>query len=878
MKLLINQNRKLNKISEYNTQNENKVTELTLELPEEYSNWNKRIVFITDEGVFWDYIQDNTYLIKKNVTQYERVQFYIWLTNGEQDFRSEIGELSFNKNIEADDQIPTEEQIDGFNTLITTLNLEIEAVNNKETELNGIIADLQHKLDTGYFNGTNGSDGEDGESAYQIWIEQGNQGTEQDFLNSLKGHDGTNGVNGTNGQDGFSPVATVQETATGATISITDKNGTTTVQITNGQDGTNGTNGQDGYTPVRGVDYWTDEDITGIENHCDDYADEIIADLEEQVEDLQKNQLQGNESGTSIDLSDSADSRVKSITLNGNSVQNTSILPSEYQQVEYIESTGTQYIDTSIKPNQNIKFNITMKGNRKNQSEFILGSRIGFQNNNFGLSFQYDVSDATLDSIRLAWGNATLDYDASNTNIKTNINNFVIDAGKLYMNNTNICTITNNEFSNNNNIYLFTCNNNGSPHAQYSSYKLYSCQIYDGGNIVKNLIPCYRKSDNVIGLYDLVSKTFFTNAGTGTFNKGNDVTLPTVNYPQSIKSAGDNGSINEIISENLNGVILPEQYQQVEYIQSTGTQYIDTGIKTDVDIAMESVLKTTAASNELDYSGACYNGRLGWLLFGSYENGKLVCYFARDNRAGVEIKFDNNFHKYYLKNGLQKIDNVSNNNTITQMATDFNIYLFKGNVDFEANFVEKQIIKYFKIWKNETLVRDFIPCYRKSDGVIGFYDLVTRTFFTNAGTGTFIAGEEIIKQTYTIPCQQPMRSIGDVKDTFAKINGNWIERHNISRISSYNGEEITTAYMSTTGELSTGATVDYVLETPLDLPCTQAQTTALKSLQKARTYKKITHIYSEDEIPAEMDLTYYKDTETIINDLITRVEVLESEV
>lgn len=276
MKVLINQNRKLNKINEYNTQNENKVTELTLELPEEYENWNKRIVFITDEGTFWDYIQDNTYLIKKNVTQYERVQFYIWLTNGEQDFRSETEDLTFKKNKEAEDLIPTEEQIDGFNTLITTLNLEITRVDDKETELNGIIADLQYKLDTDYFkgekgdtgedgndgfspsvtvqetdtgatisitdkngittanilngqdgtNGKDGLDGEDGKSAYEIWLDEGNEGTEQDFLDSLKGVDGIDGRNGT--------------------------------------DGINGTNGQDGYTPVKGTDYWTNADKAEI--------------------------------------------------------------------------------------------------------------------------------------------------------------------------------------------------------------------------------------------------------------------------------------------------------------------------------------------------------------------------------------------------------------------------------------------------------------------------------------------------------------------------------------------------------------------------------------------------------------------------------------
>ena len=51
------------------------------------------------------------------------------------------------------------------------------------------------------------------------------------------GPQGNPGANGTNGQDGFSPIATVTQTQSGATISITDKNGTTTANVTNGQDG-----------------------------------------------------------------------------------------------------------------------------------------------------------------------------------------------------------------------------------------------------------------------------------------------------------------------------------------------------------------------------------------------------------------------------------------------------------------------------------------------------------------------------------------------------------------------------------------------------------------------------------------------------------------
>lgn len=62
---------------------------------------------------------------------------------------------------------------------------------------------------------------------------------------------------GGTGADGFSPIAYVVQTETGATISITDKNGTTTAEVLNGKDGVDGS---DGYTPVKGVDYFDGQD------------------------------------------------------------------------------------------------------------------------------------------------------------------------------------------------------------------------------------------------------------------------------------------------------------------------------------------------------------------------------------------------------------------------------------------------------------------------------------------------------------------------------------------------------------------------------------------------------------------------------------------
>lgn len=71
----------------------------------------------------------------------------------------------------------------------------------------------------------------------------------QDGAPGKDGSPGKDGADGAPGQDGFSPSASVAETATGATITITDKTGTTTAEIKNGKDGApgkDGTNGKDG--------------------------------------------------------------------------------------------------------------------------------------------------------------------------------------------------------------------------------------------------------------------------------------------------------------------------------------------------------------------------------------------------------------------------------------------------------------------------------------------------------------------------------------------------------------------------------------------------------------------------------------------------------
>ena len=88
--------------------------------------------------------------------------------------------------------------------------------------------------------------------------------------------------------------------------------------------------------------------------------------------------------------------------------------------------------------------------------------------------------------------------------------------------------------------------------------------------------------------------------------------------------------------------------------------------------------------------------------------------------------------------------------------------------------------------------------------------------------------------------------------------------HRLEKIDSYNGEEITTQYMSTTGELSTGTMVIYVLETPFETPLTDEEKTACKELTM---YKPVTNIFNSDY--AHMEVDYVADTKTYIDNKFT---------
>lgn len=199
------------------------------------------------------------------------------------------------------------------------------------------------------------------------------------------------------------------------------------------------------------------------------------------------------------------------------------ILPPEYQQVEWISSyssLGNAYIDTSFVPHISDEIYIKFSPSAINQMcPFSAGTGtyqfvaiIQGNSESFIRAFSNTACRYTLEYVK----NAELELHSSidNGTYKTMFRNISYNTQHTYTSN-----IIANLDGSATNFYLFRRRNNGTPFAG----KIFAFWAKDsGGNFIANYIPCYRKSDGVIGMYDTVSNAFFTSANSGTFTKGAD--------------------------------------------------------------------------------------------------------------------------------------------------------------------------------------------------------------------------------------------------------------------------------------------------------------------------------------------------------------------
>lgn len=179
------------------------------------------------------------------------------------------------------------------------------------------------------------------------------------------------------------------------------------------------------------------------------------------------------------------------------------------------------------------------------------------------------------------------------------------------------------------------------------------------------------------------------------------------------------------------------EFTEVEYIGFTGTQEL----KTDF-----TLLETSKYEIDIDLADMCGTGISRYNLpensssvLSTRTSGKIIIGAAtRVNNTGRGIFGQNYADGTATEYGIQYDDSINQNkpNAYPYVVG----YWYEGGKKYypiTANLYG------LKIWDNNILVRDFVPCYHTATGIIGMFDTVNNKFYMNAGTGTFLKGADI---------------------------------------------------------------------------------------------------------------------------------------
>lgn len=173
---------------------------------------------------------------------------------------------------------------------------------------------------------------------------------------------------------------------------------------------------------------------------------------------------------------------------------------------------------------------------------------------------------------------------------------------------------------------------------------------------------------------------------------------------------------------------------RLEYLESSGTQYIDTGITPNSDTSVEIdvkplVLKGFIFASEVRWS----NNAIGVVMrttgmFSVEFNGARNLTFSSKERAICSVTPTG---ASYGGVAISYTDTITGNN--------YPIFIFGGNRAGNLNETSSIQIYFVKITEGLTLVRNLIPVLDNADTPC-MYDEVSGEFFYNQGTGSFIAG------------------------------------------------------------------------------------------------------------------------------------------
>jgi hypothetical protein len=243
----------------------------------------------------------------------------------------------------------------------------------------------------------------------------------------------------------------------------------------------------------------------------------------------------------------------------------------------------------------------------------------------------------------------------------------------------------------------------------YFKGSIKQCVITEENQIVQDLRPCIDPK-GIVCMYDLVTKKYFYNQGTGTLTAGNKI-----NFVDYIQFDG-------------------ESWIDVDYIPSSNTRVVGKVSFTQWHPNAGANYVFGVYGNNANFGLNVGSNRT--ILNVPWGNSSAIP-FSNDNTFGQVYSFDISKNGAYL-DGILKI-------ATSQLSEEFtatkSFYVGWANGTGTNQLVGN--IYPMQIYENDVLVKDLRPCVVA--GVAGFYDMVTGKVFTNAGTGTLKASGRFVE-------------------------------------------------------------------------------------------------------------------------------------
>ena len=203
-------------------------------------------------------------------------------------------------------------------------------------------------------------------------------------------------------------------------------------------------------------------------------------------------------------------------------------------------------------------------------------------------------------------------------------------------------------------------------------------------------------------------------------------------------------------------VLLPEGYTPLEYLKSSGTQYLNIGLVSNDGHRWVGDVMFDSVAGDIRFLGCQSAAPYGRDDLGKWAAGIWICGTPDNAYSGNQPVLTDIKYHFDVCN-LKNLQNITIDSTVLplQVAAEgggsvvgLDRYLFADNYNNEYAFVYLSGKLYgplsvYESADDSALVSKLYPAQRESDGELGMYDVVRGQFFTNAGTGTFVAGPEV---------------------------------------------------------------------------------------------------------------------------------------